>query len=406
MAKKKKGSKRSKGRKSGRLTRKEIKRAGGIKQAWAARRGKTKSPRKAGRKSRKPSHKAPKRSKARKSRKGSRRGGRSSSRSSSNRSNTRIVKSTIVRHLPGHTVAVTPVPPASRRGRKGGKRRKARKGGSRKGRKGRKSGRRKAREGYAMENPLSPMELAVGLFTGALGFGVSDFVDRYVATHALVDKNAKDAAGNELYSDVVPTTGGAAGYQGLFNGTAVLAPMNLPRWGVGVGLAVVPFVAAAFVKAPAGRSALQMFGFGAALRTVGKGLGDLVAMLTAKTAVGQRLYDDRMRAAALQAESAGGTWTVPSGSLVSAGLGAPPVACKGCGKSGMGACCSSCATKGQQASVPQSAPPPPPPPAPPANLVPPPAPTATLTGVSGANGVAAPAYPKKNIHSWGNDASE
>ncbi len=172
--------------------------------------------------------------------------------------------------------------------------------------------------GYALENPLSGVELTVGLFTGALGFGTSDFVDRYLATHALTDKNAKDANGNELYADTPPTTGS---YQKLFNGTAVQAPMNLPRWGVGVALAGVPFVAAAFVKAPAGRSALQMFGFGAALRTLGKGLTDGVAYLTAKTAVGQRLYDDRQRAMAITAEASGATPVILSASLPSAGLG-------------------------------------------------------------------------------------
>lgn len=400
MAKgKKSGSKRSKSRKKGGLPAKYIKAAGGnMKKAWAMKRAasgggkkaKTKAPRKSSRKAKThhpkkaKSHakkKAHHPKKAKSHRGKHRRGGQKQVIVTRTRRRNVVVKT-------NRPVRIVKVP---------GKTKIVRVAAERKHH--RRKGRRRSREGYLMENPLGGMELAVGLFTGALGFGVSDFIDRYLSTHALTDKNAKDASGNELYADTPPTDGA---YKGLFNGTAVLAPMDLKRWGVGVAVAGAPIVVASFVKSSAGRSALQMFGFGAALRLVGKGLTDGVRMLSQKTAIGQRLYDGEARAAALKAEAAGTTPALPSGSLPSSGLGRTLGAgnCGKCGKVGAGACCTSCAKT-------QAAPPPPPPP--PQNLVPNPAggPPSQLNGAP--QGVAAPAAapePKKNKFHWGYDGSE
>jgi hypothetical protein len=252
-----------------------------------------------------------------------------------------------------------------------------------------------------MENPLSGGELALGLFTGALGFGLADFTDRFLATHALT---AGSAAGS--FTDTPPTTGGAMGYQGLYNGTCVVAPMNITRWAAGLGIGVTPVIIAAFVSAPAGRSALQMFGMGALLRTLGKGLTDLVSSLTNQTAVGQQLYDNEIRAQMKQVQASGGTWSGPTPPYSGLDVAVPAAgstnttptlgrakAC-GCGKAytGAGSCCGGCASRAQQTTTTTQqqagAPPPPPPPPPPPStgVAPPvvnqgtPAPTPPPTG--------------------------
>lgn len=197
--------------------------------------------------------------------------------------------------------------------------------------------REKYRRRGAMENPLGVSELLVGGLTGVIGFGVADVLDRYLATHALTDSGGKDANGFEVYTDTPPTSGN---YSGLFNATAILAPMDAMRWAAGLGLAAVPMIAAHFIKAPTGRAALQFFGFGAGIRVVGKGLVDLSSMLLKKTSSGQRLYDAELRAQLAKAGSSGasGFPTLPS-----AGLGYAPQA------HGFGCGCGGC--RGQQPAV-------------------------------------------------------
>lgn len=146
----------------------------------------------------------------------------------------------------------------------------------------------------AMENPMTGVELFVGGFTGLLGFGTADVVDRLLATHALV----APVSPATQYTDTPPTTGS---YANLFNPTSICAPMNALRWSVGLGVAAVPIILAHFITAPVGRSALQFFGFGAGIRVVGKGLVDLVALLTNTSATGMRLYEGEQTAQALAA---------------------------------------------------------------------------------------------------------
>lgn len=233
-----------------------------------------------------------------------------------------------------------------------------------------------------MENPLSGMELFVGGLTMLIGAGTADVLDRFLATHAL---QVKDQA-NNLYADQ-PTTDGS--YKGMFNAAAIDAPMDVKRWIGGAAVVLVPFGVSGFVKSGAGRSALQLFAFGALVRVGGKAVVDLMAKLLKKNATGQRLYAAEMRAAALKAGDGS------EANIVSTGLGLPYYGnrqlgmggcqCANC-RTGVGACC----MKAGPAPVPpqpvppspQPPPPMPPPPLPPpAPQPPPPAPKPGVTGV-------------------------
>jgi hypothetical protein len=348
--------------------------------------------------------KKPKARKARKSSKG-RKGGKSGSRSSSrssHRSSTRVVKQTIVKHVPTGGLLVQAPPKRRAKKRKGGKRKTSKKG-KRKGTAKRKGG---GKSKGAMENPMTGTELFVGSITGLLGFLTADAVDRLLATHALTDKGTKDASGNELFADNPPTTGS---YTGLFNATAICAPMDATRWLAGLGVAGVPLVIAHFISAPMGRSALQFFGFAAGVRIVGKGLIDMTAQLLQTNSTGQRLFDGEMRAAALKANN-GNSQAAALASLPSAGLGrtprlgAPAADCAPCAdKQGAGypsmprevAPPTTATAPNPNTQMAPPAPPAPPPPPPPNSAV---APNANgLTGPR--NGVAG--TPKRNRFNWG-----
>jgi hypothetical protein len=205
-------------------------------------------------------------------------------------------------------------------------------------RKGRRKGRRRSRRRGALENPMTGVELFVGGITGLLGFLSADAIDRVLASHALTDKGTKDANGIELYADNPPTSGN---YAGLFNATAICAPMDAKRWIVGILVAGIPVTIAHFISAPTGRAALQFFGVAAGFRIVGKGLIDLVAMVTKTNPVGQRLFDGEMRAAALKS---GGSTNPELASLPSAGLGRAPALTAGNGTTAPCGCgkCAKC----------------------------------------------------------------
>jgi len=169
-----------------------------------------------------------------------------------------------------------------------------------------------------MENPLSGVELFVGSILGVAGFGIGDFTDRLLATHPLTDKGTKDANGNELYADNPPATGS---YAGLFNPTAITSPMDLARWANAVLVPGTIFVVAHFVRAPTFRSAMQFFAFGYGIRGLGKGVIDLMALVSTKFGLGQRLYDGEMRAMVLK-DNNGNQQANALASLPAAGLGA------------------------------------------------------------------------------------
>jgi hypothetical protein len=252
-----------------------------------------------------------------------------------------------------------------------------------------------AKERYPMSNPITGFwEYFTGGITFVGGFLASDVTDRGLATHALTDTNGKDANGNEVYSDTPPTTGA---YMNLYNSTAILAPYSASRWLVGGAVTVVSLGLAHFIKAPVGRSAVQMFGFGWGARWLGKGLVDLLAKLLGKTSVGQRLYDAEMRASINKTIQGGGAYvgpvpptTVgPNGGWTAPAAAGNPAPGPGLGRdqapTGCGTC-SACQSGHRCHGSHAAAPPPPPapptgqmPPAPPTGQVPP-APPAPPTG--------------------------
>jgi hypothetical protein len=344
-------------KKSGRLTKAEIKKAGGIKQAWAARKrgssaaakpkkkggkkGGTKTVRHAARHSTAPKKKGGKRS----GKKGGKRSGKKGGERSGGRrksGSARISRSTIIRTSKStQGVALVQIPKGAaetrRRGRKKG-------GGS-----ARESSHRRGHR-YAMENPMGGLELFVGGLTGVVGFVSADVLDRVLATHPLTASGSNDANGNAMYTDTLPTASTWRGnYSNLYNGTAVIAPMSLARWGIGILITVVPFVGAHFVKSPVGRSALQMFGFGFGMRVIGGGIVKAVASLTSKTAFGQRVFDAEIRANALyggkaatlvQAAGSGTQQTTTAGTQIAPSV---PTAGLGAAHTGLGDCgCMSC----------------------------------------------------------------
>jgi hypothetical protein len=317
-------------------------------------------------------------------------GSKSGSRSKHHRSpKVRVVRAAQVK-LPPHTtnITVAAIPSASRRSRKGkgksksSKRSRAAKKAAATRKRNKKSGwhtqikRSAAAEHYPMENPLGVAEVLVGTFTGLLGFGSSELIDRLLATHALTGTT-------QPYSDSPPTTGD---YSGLYNGTAILAPMDIYRWGAGLGLAIVPIAIASQVSDPIGRSALQMFGFGALMRVGGKGLTDLAAYLTSGSLFGNQVFINEQRAQAALPNA-----TVQSSNLPTSGLGRLPAGVGGghhghwlsngakvpppgspcaCGNNACGGCGGSAprppvrppATSASSAQAANCPPPPPPPP--------------------------------------------
>jgi hypothetical protein len=129
----------------------------------------------------------------------------------------------------------------------------------------------------AMENPVTGWELVVGLVTGAIGYTAADVIDRLITMRQRPDP--KDTTGKTF----LPMR-------------FIEAPLMddfLPRVGAGVAVAGTPLVVAQFIKSPMGRSALQFFGFGAAVRLVGKAVDDLAAYLFKDSAVdstGKKLF--------------------------------------------------------------------------------------------------------------------
>jgi len=188
-----------------------------------------------------------------------------------------------------------------------------------------------------MENPLSGMELFVGGIFGLVGFGVGDLTDRLIATHAITLKSAATSTTPALYADTPPTSGD---YQGLFNPTAITAPMNILRWVNAIGGPAVLFTIARFIPNVNVRAAFQFGAFGYGVRTVGKGLIDLVAKLSGSMQIGQQLYDGELRAQVLQANQ-GNNQAPALGNLPAAGLGRVP-----CGKCNGKPGCADCARKG------------------------------------------------------------
>jgi hypothetical protein len=249
------------------------------------------------------------------------------------------------------------------------------------------------------ENPFSGVELFVGGFSGLVWFMLTDFVDRVIATHDLTDKGTKDASGHELYADNPPTSGD---YAGVFNPTAICAPMNVWRWLAGGGMIVTPLIIGHFVTDPIGKSVFHGAFFGSTMRIGGKALIDLVAYVAMWNPFGQRLYDGEMRAQLLASND-----QTDLASLPSAGLGNAGCECESC-KTGVGACQAGTGT-GWPSNVREAAPQnegggqPPAPPAPPPTLPEPTQPQASQPGYLAGVGVP---LPLRSPFKWGEEKEE
>jgi hypothetical protein len=136
----------------------------------------------------------------------------------------------------------------------------------------------------ALENPLSGGELATAAVTATLGFLLSDAVDRYLSTTAL----ATTSAGQQAESAV--------------NMRVPNAVPDMTRIGAGIGMVVVPFIGAHFVKSPMGRASLQGAGLGAGVRLLAQLFKSYVVQKFLPTnATVQRLYQDTLTANSLNA---------------------------------------------------------------------------------------------------------
>lgn len=164
-------------------------------------------------------------------------------------------------------------------------------------------------EGYVLSNPLSGGELVLVGITGILGYGLADFVGRYMSTTAV-------AAGQPANS--VPP----GGTQVVPNDVATQAFPSWQSMAAQFGVAAVPGIAAAFVDSPWGRAALQgmMLGAGAAL--FGNLFKSVMASMIGSTALGQQLYlaEIEAQAAVTAATPAAGTAAAPTTSTPLAGL--------------------------------------------------------------------------------------
>jgi hypothetical protein len=148
-----------------------------------------------------------------------------------------------------------------------------------------------AAEGYALSNPLSGGELVLVGITGLVGFGLADFVGRYMETTAVASGAAANSipAGATVPNDVATTA--------------------FPSWqamAAQFGIAAVPGIAAAFVDSPWGRAALQGMMLGAGFSLFGGLFKSLMASMIGTTALGQQLYLAETEAQAA-VTAAGGT---------------------------------------------------------------------------------------------------
>lgn len=252
----------------------------------------------------------------------------------------------------------------------------------------------------ARRNPINATELVIGAFTGLSGFLIADVFDRFLATHALTGTAVP-------YVDTPPTTGD---YPGLYNATAICAPMDMKRWLLGSAVTIgLPLGIAYMIKSDTARTSLQLMAFGAFVRIVGKGAIDGIAKLTNTNMVGQRLYDGEMRSQVLAAN--GGTFPATV-QLPTAGLGKalgakPPCAPCDAAKAGAGYPSIPRETTATAATPPAQAQMQPPPaqlPPPAAATAPPVFQTQVLTGVPrrATSGAAAPSRRRFN---WGDQDS-
>lgn len=171
--------------------------------------------------------------------------------------------------------------------------------------------------GYAMENPLSMGEMVVMGIMGAVGFGLGSLVDRMICSNP-VTVNAQ----NQL----IETPGAGA----VYNVDAVNAPMGITRWAAGLGVPLVLGWSAGFIGGPWTKVVLQGTAVGWGIRTLGKGIDDLMAYLLGGKAgtAGSGRYGAQWYAPeihAINAVKAVGTSTLPPLTQGSYSLNTPSV---------------------------------------------------------------------------------
>lgn len=175
--------------------------------------------------------------------------------------------------------------------------------------------RRRGRRGHrrfrgALDNPMTGMELGVGIFSALVGLVVLDIADRFVAARS------------------GPLAGTAYATQ---------APLSLARAGMGVGVAAVPLIAAHFIKIPVLRSALQFFGVGAGLNLAGKvvnmGIGRL-GRDKPDTSLYSRLYKPEVLQSQMQKQIA--AQTAAQGGAKTGAAGLPADKTKALNDAGLG----------------------------------------------------------------------
>jgi hypothetical protein len=149
-------------------------------------------------------------------------------------------------------------------------------------------------EGYVLSNPLSAGELVLVGITGILGYGLADFVGRYMTTTAVAANASTNAIPpNATYSNDVATS-------------------TWPSWqamAAQAAVAAVPGIAAAFVDSPWGRAALQGMMLGAGFSLFGGIFKSLMASMLSGSPLGQQLY-----AVEVEAQLIGNPWAT-AGSL-------------------------------------------------------------------------------------------
>ena len=109
--------------------------------------------------------------------------------------------------------------------------------------------------GYALENPLSGGELALAAGTAAVGYILTDFLDRYLAQR-------------QYAPATLPT--GATTFSTAAGGQISNTVPGMLRIAAQAGIAAAAFAGAHFVEKPMGRAALQGAGLGALTHLLGQ----------------------------------------------------------------------------------------------------------------------------------------
>jgi len=146
--------------------------------------------------------------------------------------------------------------------------------------------------GYVLSNPLSAGELVLVGITGIAGYGLADFVGRYLSTAAVASGAAANSipAGQTVPNDVATTA--------------------FPSWttiAAQFGVAAVPGIASAFVDSPWGRAALQGMMLGAGFALFGGLFKSAMASMLSSNPLGQQLYLAEIEAQAAVTAAGGST---------------------------------------------------------------------------------------------------